>query len=185
MRRAKALQNTRAPAARVTAPWVTLRRLAEESERVVRQAPCPRKGFSDCQMTLGVCATVCGPLHRSTPKYRVPAILKLKTLQHRKSCPEHVKNLCCACYLPVEVFAAKRHFQSKYPCPLMRIHHHDKIFHGKSERAIVEPEVSCSAHKLLEIWNRIGQLIEELDLKPLEERDGDSRKKRFQVSAGT
>jgi hypothetical protein len=28
-------------------------------------------------------------------------------------------------------------------------------------------------------------LVEEIDLKPLEERDGDPRKKRFQVSAST
>src|SRR5258708_34311203 len=106
-------------------------------------------------------------------------------LQHRNSCPEHVKNLCCASYLPVEVFAAKQHFQSKHPCLLMRIHQHDKTIHGKSERAIVEPEVFCIAHKLLEVWDRIGQLIEELDLKPLEVGDCDSRKKHFQVSAGT
>ncbi len=112
-------------------------------------------------------------------------ILKHEMLQHRNSCPEHVKNLCCACYLPVEVFSAKRHFQSEHLCPVMRIHPHDEKFHGKYERAIVEPEVSCSAHKLLEVWDRIGQLIEELDLKPLKERDGDSRKKRFQVSASS
>src|SRR5713226_3345774 len=102
-------------------------------------------------------------------------------LQHRKSCPERVKNLCCACYPPVEVSAGKRHFQSTHPCSLMWIHYQDKIIHSKSERGSVESEVSCSAHKLLEVWDRIGQLIEETDLKTLEKRDGDSRKKCFQV----
>ena len=67
----------------------------------------------------------------------------------------------------------------------MGIHCHDKTIHATSEPCSVEPEVSCSPHKLLEVGDRIGQLIEEFDLKPLEVRDGDSRKKRFQVSAGT
>src|SRR5260370_2900332 len=100
-------------------------------------------------------------------------------------CMEHVKNLCSACYLPVEVAAAKLHFQSKHPCPLMGIHIHDKTIHATSEPCSVEREVPCSAQKLLEVGDRIGQLIEEFDLNPLEVRDGDSRKKRFQVSAGT
>src|SRR5260370_38622288 len=106
-------------------------------------------------------------------------------LQHRNPCPEHVKHLCSACYLPVEVSAAKLHFQSKHPCPLMGIHIHDKTIHATSEPCSVEREVPCSAQKLLEVGDRIGQLIEEFDLNPLEVRDGESRKKRFHVSAGT
>src|SRR5258708_24459086 len=67
----------------------------------------------------------------------------------------------------------------------MGIHQHSNIIHSKPERGSVEPEVSCSAHKLLEVGDRIGQLVEEKYLKLLEERDGDSRKERFQVSTGT
>jgi hypothetical protein len=35
------------------------------------------------------------------------------------------------------------------------------------------------------VWNGIDHLIKEVDLKLLEERDGDPRKKRLQVSVGT
>jgi len=59
------------------------------------------------------------------------------------------------------------------------------MFLGERERGSVKPEVPCSSHKLLEMWGRIGQLIEEIDLKLLQESEGDPREKHFQVSAGT
>jgi hypothetical protein len=36
---------------------------------------------------------------------------------------------------------------------------------------------------LLKAWDGVGQLVEEIDLKLLEEREGNVRKKYFQVSA--
>jgi hypothetical protein len=67
----------------------------------------------------------------------------------------------------------------------MGVHHQLEMILMKSECGSLEPEVSCGAHKLLKVWNGIGQLIEEIDLKLFEKRDGDPRKKSFQVSAGT
>ena len=55
----------------------------------------------------------------------------------------------------------------------------------ESERERVEPKVPRGAHKLLQVWDRIGQLVEEIDLELLEEGNGDLGKKRLQVSAGT
>ena len=40
----------------------------------------------------------------------------------------------------------------------------------ESERGSLEPGVSCSAHKLPEMWNGIDHPIEEMDLKLLEEK---------------
>jgi hypothetical protein len=54
-----------------------------------------------------------------------------------------------------------------------------------SEGGSLEPDVSCSTHKLLELWDGIAQLIKKKELEFLEERSGDPRKKRLQVSAGT
>jgi hypothetical protein len=51
----------------------------------------------------------------------------------------------------------------------------------ESKRDSLKPEVSCCAHKLPEVWNGINHPIKELDVKLPEERDGDPRKKRFQV----
>ena len=53
----------------------------------------------------------------------------------------------------------------------------------ESDRDSVEPEVS--SYKLLEVRYGIGGLIEEKDLKLLQERNGDPRKKSFQVSIST
>ena len=61
---------------------------------------------------------------------------------------------------------------------------HMKMIFTESERDSLEPEISCD-HRLLEVWNGISQLIDEIDLNLLEERDGDPRKKRFQVSVST
>jgi hypothetical protein len=55
----------------------------------------------------------------------------------------------------------------------------------KNDRDNLEREDSCSTHKLQEVWNGIGQLIEKTDMKPFEERGSNPREKRFQVSAGT
>src|SRR5258708_8393745 len=88
-------------------------------------------------------------------------------LQHRNSCPEHVQHLRCARYLPVEVSAAKLHFQSKHACPLMGIHCHDKPIHATSGPCSVEPEVSSSPLKLLWVADRTGQLTHAFTLHPL------------------
>ena len=45
-------------------------------------------------------------------------------------------------------------------------------------------DVSSSAYKLPELWNGIYHPIKEVDMKFLEQRDGEPRK-YFQVSAGT
>src|SRR5712672_1016017 len=55
----------------------------------------------------------------------------------------------------------------------------------EDEREIVKPGVARehnSVHKLKAARNEIGQLIEEAELKSLEETNGDQREECFQVS---
>jgi hypothetical protein len=55
----------------------------------------------------------------------------------------------------------------------------------ESERGSLQPEASRSAHKPLQVWDRIDDPIKETDTKILEERGGDARKKRLQLSVRT
>src|SRR6266446_268859 len=106
-------------------------------------------------------------------------------LYRRKNCPECMKNLCYGCYLPVEVSSAEHHVERKQRGPLTREDHYIKALFTKRESCSVDPEVPHSSHKLPEVWDGIGQLIEEVDLKLLKDGENDPRKKCFQVSAGT
>jgi hypothetical protein len=95
-----------------------------------------------------------------------------------------VKNLCCGCYLPVEVSTTQHHVQREHQRLVMGERPPIQTVVIECERGNLGPEISCTANKLLDVWNRIGQLIKEIDLKFLEDRDGDPGKKRFQVSTG-
>src|SRR6266851_3256965 len=55
-----------------------------------------------------------------------------------------------------------------------------------SEKVILaQLNLNFCGHKLLEMWNGDGGLVEELDLEPLEVRCRDVRKKPLQVSTDT
>ena len=60
-----------------------------------------------------------------------------------------------------------------------------KITVTESECDCLGPEISCRVRRLLEVWDGIGQLVDEIYLNLPEETDGDPRKERFQVSVGT
>ena len=104
-------------------------------------------------------------------------------LHRREYCTESATNLCCGCYLPVEAAAAKRHRQSIHPSRIMGVRRHFKKMTMNSKSGSVGPENLCSAHKLLQVRNRIGQLLGEADLELLDERDHNLTKNRFQVNA--
>ena len=106
-------------------------------------------------------------------------------LHRREYRPEYVTKLCCACYQPVEACAVERYAQIIHPSPLMGIRHHIYITLEENEPSSVQFEVPYNVHKLVQEPDGTGMLFKEIDLELLQERNGDLRKDRFQVSAST
>ena len=104
-------------------------------------------------------------------------------LHRREYRPEYVTKLCCACYQPVEARAVQRHAQIIHPSPHMGVRHHIYITLKENECCSVQSKVPYNVHKLVQEPDGTGMLFKEINFELLEERNGDLRKKRFQVSA--
>ena len=109
-------------------------------------------------------------------------VFESEMLHRRKHWAEWITNLCRGRYLPVEVTALEGEQRSIYLGLLMRIHTHINYLVMEPEFGNLEPEVPRCAHKVQKARGRKRELVEKLNLKPLEARCRNPIKKCFQVS---
>jgi hypothetical protein len=118
-RRARRLRNMRAPLARVTAPWPTLRHLFEENERapsVTRSSrtrsfftfPNDLRKLRHCMRSAWLC-------HSDDVGYL--SIVEGQMFHRRAYWPELIEDLCCGRHLPVKVPTCNMHVESINPGP--------------------------------------------------------------------
>jgi len=101
----------------------------------------------------------------------------------RELCPESIEQFRYGLYLEVMESAANFQVKCVHPCSLMGIRCEGNELLMEHQAGAAESDVVCCSHRLQEVWNGIGGLAEEPYLEFLEPRDGEPRKKRFQVSA--
>jgi len=119
--------------------------------------------------------------------FRMPTaflVFKSEMLHLRENLAEKFEKLCRKRYLPVKVPAID--IYSKGIClNLVGIDPHINLPDEKLEFCTLKPEVLCCVDKLQETWDRVRELIEEVNSELLEARGGDPTNKYFQVSTDT
>jgi hypothetical protein len=106
-------------------------------------------------------------------------------LHRREHFAERIGKLYHGRNLPVEVPAEDKYAKGIHLGLTPGEDSHTNVLVIEIEYGTVEPEVLCCVHKLQETWDRKCELVEEVDIKPLEARGGDPTNECLQVSDNT